>query len=195
MVAQIAAHIAAPHGGRVGIRVPEGAALMAGYPARSGAVRQRTASGSGCRRCDCGGHRRRQQQPPLAHRDRQVTRVFAAAVNDMHVAHNAFTLLYLNPPFDTDAEEKRLELVFLKATCQALAVGGLLVWIIPQRVLRVESGDLSGQLVRRCASCAFPMPAASTSKVVVFGVHRGNGRSRQPDAETVAWLRQCGCLG
>ena len=41
----------------------------------------------------------------------------------------------------------------------------------------------------------FPDDSRQYKQTVVFGVHRGNGRGRQPDAETVAWLRQCGRLG
>ncbi|MCO5205653.1 MAG: DUF6094 domain-containing protein [Anaerolineae bacterium] len=197
VVAQIAAHIAAPHGGRVwdpcageGAALAQLATLLGLEPFGNELHQGRAAAAATAVDTVVNSNR------PLAHRDRQVTRVFAAAVNDMHVAHNAFTLLYLNPPFDTDAEEKRLELAFLKATRQALAVGGLLVWIIPQRVLRVEkaatylAGWFDDVRVLR-----FPDDSRQYKQVVVFGVHRGNGRSRQPDAETVAWLRQCGRLG
>ena len=45
-----------------------------------------------------------------------------------------FSLLFLNPPYDSDAGE-RLELRFLRHFTSALVTGGLLVFIIPEYVL------------------------------------------------------------
>ena len=45
-----------------------------------------------------------------------------------------FSLLFLNPPYDSDAGE-RLELRFLRHFTPALVMGGLLVFIIPEYVL------------------------------------------------------------
>ena len=48
---------------------------------------------------------------------------------------SAYNLLYLNPPYDTDRDEGRLEYQWLKDARVWLQPGGLLVYVIPQKVL------------------------------------------------------------
>src|SRR6266702_3092175 len=56
----------------------------------------------------------------------------------------AFSILYLNPPYDFDAEDGRTELSFLKHTLPYLITRGLLLFVVPQkritsRIARVVS--------------------------------------------------------
>jgi 16S rRNA G966 N2-methylase RsmD len=51
----------------------------------------------------------------------------------VHCAVECFGLLYLNPPYDTEAG-KRVEMEFLKHSMKWLTPGGLLVFIIPETV-------------------------------------------------------------
>jgi len=58
------------------------------------------------------------------------------ALYDVSVTNKAFSLLWLNPPYDTDGVEiegkkDRLEIQFLKKYWLKLQVGGVLVYIIP----------------------------------------------------------------
>jgi predicted RNA methylase len=66
----------------------------------------------------------------------------------------AFSILYLNPPYDFDAEDGRMELSFLKHTLPYLTPGGLLFFVAPQkrittRIARVLSAYFEDLKVRR----------------------------------------------
>ena len=60
---------------------------------------------------------------------------------DTAISHEAFGLLWLNPPYDTTIEEgkQRQEYLFLKGLYTRLQVGGVLVYIVPIGLLRQES--------------------------------------------------------
>jgi hypothetical protein len=45
----------------------------------------------------------------------------------------AFSILFLNPPYDFDAEDNRTELFFLKHTLFYLAPRGLFLFVVPQK--------------------------------------------------------------
>jgi len=49
------------------------------------------------------------------------------------------TLIWLNPHYDNDRHgaENRLELAFLKSTTPKLVLGGVLAFVIPQRILHL----------------------------------------------------------
>jgi SAM-dependent methyltransferase len=59
------------------------------------------------------------------------TEVLPCAMQDAKVSHEAFGLLFLNPPYD-DSTEGRLEEVFLERCMRYLMPGGVLVLIIKQ---------------------------------------------------------------
>jgi hypothetical protein len=61
-----------------------------------------------------------------------------AAWENCSLIDESVTLLWLNPPYDDDrhGKEKRLEFSFLKSTTPKLVRGGLLAFVIPQRILR-----------------------------------------------------------
>jgi SAM-dependent methyltransferase len=88
------------------------------------------------------------------------------------IANEAFSCLFLNPPYDYDEESKRLEHGFLTETSRVLCPGGLLVFIVPQRRLAVSARYLAGHF-SRLACYRFPDPEfAAFSQVVVLGVKR-----------------------
>ncbi len=64
-------------------------------------------------------------------------RLYNAAWQACHLSEDAITLLFLNPPYETDRFDthKRLEYEFLKSTTAKLVRGGLLIYIIPQKVV------------------------------------------------------------
>jgi len=63
----------------------------------------------------------------------------ANVINDdyrnIRTERKAFSILYLNPPYNFDKESGREEYTWLKAMRPYLAEGGLLIWIVPQRIL------------------------------------------------------------
>lgn len=75
-------------------------------------------------------YRARQAQERLDH-------VLACSYEDARVSHNAFSMLYLNPPYDWQADEggegsERVETAFLRGTVRYVQPSGLLVYIVPQ---------------------------------------------------------------
>lgn len=98
-----------------------------------------------------------------------------------------FGLLYLNPPYDDGAGE-RLERTFLKHWSEALVPGGVLVYVIPERIVEAVEDYLTSWygslLVLR-----FPEPEyRAFRQVVVFGV-------RRKEAATPGRLEVQGVLG
>src|SRR5690606_13712736 len=65
-----------------------------------------------------------------------LTRILHDSYRSLLTARGGFNLLYLNPPYDHDEEDGRLEYQWLVHTRPWLQVGGLLVWVVPQHLLR-----------------------------------------------------------
>lgn len=90
----------------------------------------------------------------------------------VRLAHDAFSCLWLNPPYDYDDESKRLEHAFLTETTRALCPGGLLVFIVPQRRLAVSARYLASHY-ERLACYRFPdAEYADFRQVVLIAVKR-----------------------
>ncbi|MCP4418241.1 MAG: hypothetical protein GY805_16590, partial [Chloroflexi bacterium] len=51
---------------------------------------------------------------------------------------NGYNLLYLNPPYDWDSEDGRLEYQWLWRTRPYLQPGGLLVYVVPRHILKMR---------------------------------------------------------
>ena len=63
----------------------------------------------------------------------------------LHLSHNGFSLLYLNPPYDAQgAKQGTYELKFLREFERALAPGGVLVYLVPQDRVSAAATYLSG---------------------------------------------------
>ena len=69
--------------------------------------------------------------------------VLATSAFSVRLANGAFSLLFLNPPYDYDDEKRRLEHAFLTSMTRALCPGGVLVFLIPQRRLAVSARYLA----------------------------------------------------
>ena len=112
------------------------------------------------------------------HRDRaeeaeaRLDHVLAADLFATSIANGVFGLLYLNPPYDYDSEDKRTEHAFLTQTTRYLADDGLLVFIVPRQRLAVSARYLSTHYGRmRC--WAFPDPEGQVfDQVVLFGFRK-----------------------
>ncbi|MRR32009.1 class I SAM-dependent methyltransferase, partial [bacterium] len=76
--------------------------------------------------------------PERAAKAEQVMdKVFQAPWQACFLTDESISCLFLNPPYEFDRfdDQKRLELEFLKSTTPKLARGGLLIYIVPQRIL------------------------------------------------------------
>ncbi len=90
-----------------------------------------------------------------------------------------FGVLFLNPPYDEGTDETgasiRQEIEFLRASTRFLATGGLLVFIPPRKILRVEAFR---EFMRRNFSSiqayAFPSPEVDAFDQVVVLARRNN---------------------
>lgn len=90
--------------------------------------------------------------------------LFAAAV-----AADAFSLLFLNPPYDFNQEGGRAENAFLEKATPALIPQGLLLFIIPQNRL-TSCQDFLANWYQDLDCRSFPDPEyARFQQVVVFG--------------------------
>jgi len=66
-----------------------------------------------------------------------LDKVYQGPMESTYVSPESIPLMFLNPPYETDTidHKGRLEVVFLKRYTTAITRGGLLVYIIPQRIL------------------------------------------------------------
>ncbi len=89
------------------------------------------------------------------------------------IANGAFGLLFLNPPYDSDAgDDRRTEQAFLRQTTRYLAEGGLLVFVVPLRRLQESERYLASHYAR-LRVWAFPEPEREAfGQVVVTGTRK-----------------------
>ena len=135
-------------------------------------------------------------QPDRAAEAREcLDHVLATGWENTLVSPNAFSLLYLNPPYDWDPGEQpgpgnknqRWEEVFLKSTVHKVMPGGVLVFLLPQTWLPTVGKRLAGYYsdlaCRRLPDGEYEM----FKQVVIFGRRR---RKFAHDAELEATIRQ-----
>ena len=102
----------------------------------------------------------------------RLTRTLAADLFQTSIANGAFGLLLLNPPYDWDSEDKRVEHAFLTQTTRYLAESGLLVFIVPRQRLSYSARYLSTHY-GRMQCWAFPDPEREVfDQVVLFGYRK-----------------------
>ena len=112
------------------------------------------------------------------HRDRAEEaekRLHHTLASDMFatsIANGAFGLALINPPYDWDSEDKRVEHAFLTHCTRYLAESGLLVFIVPRQRLSYSARYLSTHYGRmRCWS--FPVPERELfDQVVLMGYRK-----------------------
>lgn len=98
------------------------------------------------------------------------------------IANRTFNLLWLNPPYDWDREDKRVEQAFLTHCSRYLEPDGVLVYIIPRNQLPTSARFLTTNY-RRVRAWAFPEPEVEQfDQVVVLGVRKPQPR---PDARAM----------
>ena len=124
-----------------------------------------------------------------------LTRILRADIRSTRVANDAFGLLFLNPPYDfdipaLDEAAQRLELYFLQAAVRYLAVGGVLVYLIPDRRLTSKIANLLAYHFERIQVFRFPGEAYSPyQQIVLFAVRKATPFR---DDEVLRTLRSIG---
>ena len=133
VVARIAAMIrTATHGGRVAVR------LLDPCAGTGAALRQfAEATGGETFGIELEADRYEEASGLLDH-------ALHASAFSVRVANEAFSCLFLNPPYDVDVHGRRLEHTFLTAMTRLLRPRGLLVYIVPQRRLTESARYLAG---------------------------------------------------
>ena len=109
-----------------------------------------------------------------------LSKVVARNLFSVRARPGAFSILYLNPPYDFDAEDGRTELSFLKHTLPYLTPGGLLLFVVPQkrittRIARVLSAYFEDLKVRKFPADEFQ----AFGQIVIAGIQEGARRDRR----------------
>lgn len=112
-------------------------------------------------------HRDRAEQA-----ERRLDRALAADLFQTSIANEAFGLAYLNPPYDWDREDKRVEHAFLTHCTRYLTEHGLLIFIVPRQRLAVSARYLASHYAKmRCWE--FPSPERDVfDQVVLMGCRK-----------------------
>ena len=129
---------------------------------------------------------------------KNLTKCLIADYQSTRISNRAFSLLYLNPPYDDDTsndisgikQTERHELGFLKNCLKYLMPNGVLVYLIPQtrisrRIARVLSYNFENIKVFR-----FPPEAYDQFKQVVIFAELKRTPAKDPLDEK--WLVKCG---
>jgi predicted RNA methylase len=117
-----------------------------------------------------------------------LSKVVAGNLFSVGARPGAFSILYLNPPYDFDAEDGRTELSFLKHTLPYLTPRGLLLFVVPQkritpRIARVLSAYFEDLKVRRFPADEFQ----AFGQIVIAGFKKARA---EIDGEVIASLTQ-----
>lgn len=118
-----------------------------------------------------------------------LDRVLHAHAEGVRIGEEAFSCLFLNPPYDADREAGRLEHAFLRSMTRTLGAGGLLVFIVPQRRLATSARYLASHF--RDLSCyRFPDGAYEAfQQVVLLGIRRETALSdRAAEGAVRGWV-------
>jgi predicted RNA methylase len=117
-----------------------------------------------------------------------LSKVVAGNLFSVRARPGAFSILYLNPPYDFDAEDGRTELSFLKHTLPYLTPRGLLLFVVPQkritpRIARVLFAYFEDLKVRRFPADEFQ----AFGQIVIAGFKKARA---EIDGEVLASLTQ-----
>ena len=96
-------------------------------------------------------------------------------VFDTHAKVESFSLLYLNPPYDSEINltgNRRMERMFLEHTHHWLVQNGILVFVIPFERLNDCTNTLSASFTRITALRMSDTESVRFQQIVIFGVRR-----------------------
>jgi len=105
--------------------------------------------------------------------------VLHADIRHLRATNHAFSLLWLNPPYDWDTPEEhdapaeRLELIFLQETLRYLQPLGILVYLIPQHRLTSTIAKTLAYRFDHVQAFRFPDPSYHMYRqIVILGVKK-----------------------
>lgn len=118
----------------------------------------------------------------------RLDHVLATSAFSVRLAHGAFSVLFLNPPYAQDDEQRRLEHAFLTSLTRALCPGGVLVFLVPQHRLAVSARYLASHYAGYRAY-RFPDPEyAAFRQIVLFATRKGQAaHDPAAQAQLEAW--------
>ncbi len=125
-----------------------------------------------------------------------LTRCLITDYENSRISNRAFSLLYLNPPYDWNirnddlSASERHERTFLRDTICYLMPGGVLVYLIPQSRLDKTIAKILSYRFGDVRVFRFPDPEYKSFKqVVIFGVLK---KKPELDARLIQYLTQIG---
>jgi hypothetical protein len=118
-----------------------------------------------------------------------IPRILNDSYQSLITSRDGYNFLYLNPPYDRDDEDGRLEYQWLWRCRPWLQPGGLLVWVVPQHLLKFRKA--ARYVLSHFADVRvyrFPDEEYEQFRqIVLFGVRRK--RATTPEAEAVDAFR------
>ncbi|RJR10344.1 class I SAM-dependent methyltransferase [Candidatus Parcubacteria bacterium] len=125
-----------------------------------------------------------------------LTRCLVTDYQDTKISHGAFSLLYLNPPYDWATREEdiekseRYEKTFLRNTTPYLCSGGILIYLIPQRRLDTHIAKMLSYRFEKLSVFLFPEAEYQAFKqLAIFGVLKNRP---EKDDTVFEYLKDCG---
>jgi hypothetical protein len=113
----------------------------------------------------------------------KLTRTLYGGYENMITQNNAFSILFLNPPYDTDENGERKELIFLKKTIKYLTTGGILIYIIPQYIVHDVAKLLSYAFADIKVYRFTDEEYKAYKQVVIFGIKKRDRKVIASDVE------------
>ncbi len=113
-----------------------------------------------------------------------LKQVLAGSFESMRSNWNAFSLLYLNPPYDVDEETKRLEHQFLTKLTPYLQSGGILIFVIVQKNLIKETARFLSSHFENIKVFRFPDPHFERFHQIILTGAKRFSKTRDPRLET-----------
>ena len=131
----------------------------------------------------------------MAHQDSGQMRIVADTYEHVSTPNSGMGLLYLNPPYDYDQVDGRMEYAFLRNTRPLLQPGGILVYVVPQHVIgNVKVRNYLASWFVDLKIARFPDEEYTTFKqIVVFG--RRLPQAITPKHEVTAKIKAMAGMG
>lgn len=122
----------------------------------------------------------------------KLTRTLYGGYEELITQNNAFSILFLNPPYDTDENGERKELIFLKKTIKYLITGGILVYIIPQYIISSVAKLLSYAFTDIKVYRFTDEEYKAYKQVVIFGIKKRDRKVIASDVEKLLNAEKAG---
>jgi 16S rRNA G966 N2-methylase RsmD len=123
---------------------------------------------------------------------KKLHKVLYGGYEQLKAPQGAFSILFLNPPYDYDTDGERQEKKFLSQTIKYLCTGGILIYIIPQNILektaKILSYAFSDIQIYRFTEDEYQ----SFKQVVVFGIKKKNKKVIDKNINEIIKAQQLG---